>query len=572
MRALARSLRWIAGLAVLPLAFGCAGPEREPHDAAIVLPESLREWPVSVDRPRFSPADDRIAFASGDEGSMDLHVADLASGEVTRLLDTSHDDRRPTWSPDGRRLAFQSDRGGSFGLWVVELEDLSVRRLTSGDWVQAAPHWSPRGDWITYVSNEHGSWDVWVIRPDGSDAHAVTEHPGNEYHPKFSSDGTEIVFYPTWSNWTDIYVVTLETGEVREVLAGEHEDYRPAFDPSGRRIVFASDREDSSGLWIVDASGGEPVRLVASAAGLDYPDWSRDGSTILYLEDAHFSAIREARIGDGSTTSLIGERDPAMDRRPAVSRDGEWLAYETDRLGNEGNVVLREIETGVERRISAGRINDGHPRFSPDGSELVFVRSGGDQASGEAIVVSVSGGEAEAWTDMGNVNFPSFCGADRIVFAWAEVAYTTPLELWSMRRGEEPVRLGEDAVERSGVACDPDGRWLVASLHQPPGGDEATPRLARIDLGSGTVTVLTEDTIAHRQPRLSPDGRSVAYVRGSEFSGELFVVPVEGGEPRSVLGADHPVGAADWLDDERLAYSAVNKKASARIVRVPDET
>lgn len=537
------------------------------------LPPSLSRWPASIERPRFSPDGRRIAFSSMVDGVSDLYVVDSATDDVKRLTNTPHQDRRPAWSPDGSRIVFQSDREGGQSLWTLDLSDLSVRRLTTDAQTASAPDWSPRGDWITYVSDASGSWDLWRVRSDGTEAQPVTSHPGNEYHPRFSPDGSEIVFYPTWSGWTDIYVVDVETAELREILSSEHEDYRPAYDPTGSRIVFASDREQSSGLWVVNSSGGDPVRLHASSGGLDYPDWSPDGRWVLHLEEMHSSQLLSVGIEGGESTPVTDAVSPAMDRHPAVSPDGAWLAYESDRLGNEGNVVLRRFATRDERRLSRGRVNDGAPRFSPDSSRIVYTSGGGDQASSEAVVASVASVDGEAgvaWTDVGNVGFPAFCGLDRVVYTWAAVAYTAPHELWSVREGDEPARLGAHTVERTGASCDDDGRWLIASLYQPPGDVDTRPRLVRIDIASGSTSVLTEDTVPHLQPRLSPDGELIAYIRGGAESGQLFVVPSEGGEPRAVLEPSLAIGSAVWVGNERLIYSLVTRKDFARTVRVPD--
>jgi dipeptidyl aminopeptidase/acylaminoacyl peptidase len=65
------------------------------------------------------------------------------------------------------------------------------------------------------------------------------------------------------------------------------------------------------------------------------------------------------------------------------------------------------------------------------------------------------------------------------------------------------------------------------------------------------------------EPRLSPDGRLVAYVDGEH----LYVVPVAGGPPRKLCEGTNPV----WIDDERLV-AQVERDDTTRlaVLRVED--
>ncbi|MDQ2983654.1 MAG: S9 family peptidase [Actinomycetota bacterium] len=64
-----------------------------------------------------------------------------------------------------------------------------------------------------------------------------------------------------------------------------------------------------------------------------------------------------------------------------------------------------------------------------------------------------------------------------------------------------------------------------------------------------------EDT----EPRLSPDGATLAYADG----GAIWLVPVEGGPPKRLLEAGSPV----WLDDERLVVT-VEREDTTRLAVV----
>ncbi len=62
-----------------------------------------------------------------------------------------------------------------------------------------------------------------------------------------------------------------------------------------------------------------------------------------------------------------------LHRRPAVSPDGRWLAWQSDD-SEEGtdDVFLAKIDGSEPRRLTRSEANDGHPWFSRDGRWIVF--------------------------------------------------------------------------------------------------------------------------------------------------------------------------------------------------------
>jgi dipeptidyl aminopeptidase/acylaminoacyl peptidase len=71
------------------------------------------------------------------------------------------------------------------------------------------------------------------------------------------------------------------------------------------------------------------------------------------------------------------------------------------------------------------------------------------------------------------------------------------------------------------------------------------------DLETGQERALTTTpSTGINQPRISPDGASVAYAPVTKGARRLYVVPFEGGTPREVAEG----GAIDWTPDGRLIH------------------
>src|SRR2546425_3784574 len=94
----------------------------------------------------------------------------------------------------------------------------------------------------------------------------------------------------------------------------------------------------------------------------------------------------------------------------------------------------------------------------------------------------------------------------------------------------------------------PDGKWVASTVTEHSLKDNrGITRIWLADVASGSARQLTAGPGSDRQPRWSPDGRSLAFVSTRENGAQLWVLPVAGGEARRVTTlADGAVGPG-WL-------------------------
>ena len=97
---------------------------------------------------------------------------------------------------------------------------------------------------------------------------------------------------------------------------------------------------------------------------------------------------------DIGVLSMDGERtwEPlisteANEQAPALSPDGQWIAYTSDETGQRLVYVERFPQRGGKETIS--RVSSAHPTWSPDGRELFYITDGGDRL----MVVPVESGQ-----------------------------------------------------------------------------------------------------------------------------------------------------------------------------------
>jgi Tol biopolymer transport system component/DNA-binding winged helix-turn-helix (wHTH) protein len=111
----------------------------------------------------------------------------------------------------------------------------------------------------------------------------LTFDAGLQTEPSFSPpDGRFIAFASNKPGNFDIFVQPVAGGEAIQVTRHSAHDWQPDWSPDGSRIVFRSER-DRGGLFVVSAFGGKEEKITSFGYR---PRWSPDGSRILFSTTA----------------------------------------------------------------------------------------------------------------------------------------------------------------------------------------------------------------------------------------------------------------------------------------------
>ena len=251
---------------------------------------------------------------------------------------------------------------------------------------------------------------------------------------------------------------------------------------------------------------------------------------------------------------------------PEVSADGKWVAYgisTPDMEANRGvsNIWLVGISGGDAIQLTQSG-KDSAPSWSPDGKTLAFL-SGRDGTS-QVYVISMEGGEAKKLTTLST-------GAD--LFKWSpdgkSIAFTSGVyvdckdDACNKKRDEEKEKSKVKAHVAEHLLYRHWDHWSEGKRShlfiQPV---EATP--AAHDLTEAAdYDVPPDQRGGDTDLNFSPDSKEICYtavtdkMEATSTNGDLFLVPVTGGEPKRITtnqGFDgNPVYSPDG---KYIAYHA----------------
>lgn len=149
-----------------------------------------------------------------------------------------------------------------------------------------------------------------------------------------------------------------------------------ALSGDGKLVAYSSDRsvDGERDLYVKQVAGGQPIRLTSDGAGNTTPDFSPDGSRIVFRSNRDGGGIYEIPAFGGEVRLVA--RDGL---NPRFSPDGSQIAYWIGAWGvaaavpGSGAVWVVPAAGGAPRRVGLNFTAARAPIWSPDGKHLLCV-------------------------------------------------------------------------------------------------------------------------------------------------------------------------------------------------------
>jgi Tol biopolymer transport system component len=291
-----------------------------------------------------------------------------------------------------------------------------------------------------------------------------------------------------------------------------------------------------------DKLTGDAVPLVTNVAGGSggYAAFSTSTTGILaYANPVH--ALRELRWFSRGGTALDAVA-PAGDYTDfRLSSDETRLAYSrVDAVAQQPDVWVKDLRSGADRQITSDSLTQASALWSPAGDELIYRSNQGSLINQVYRVPATGVGRPEIL--LGGARLRELQQSTPIPTDWSQSGYLvyhapTPnhgFDLWALSLSERKVTsLRRTAYDEIHGSISRDSRWLAYAASDESGRYEVY--VQAFPEPKGVWTISTE---GGSQPRWSPNGRELLYLRGD---GTIMSVPIETAPTFAIKGHSVPL-------------------------------
>jgi Tol biopolymer transport system component/tRNA A-37 threonylcarbamoyl transferase component Bud32 len=391
-------------------------------------------------------------------------------------------------------------------------------------------------------------------------------------------------------------------GQATQVTWEPGLEIAPAISPDGKQVAYASGDGTRSRVFVTPVAGGRAVPLTDDSMAVEtHPQWSRDGSRILFLKNGQvFSApagggpARQevpGRGGDVETATWSPDeqqiayaiddtlfiRDAAGTSRLitmlfqpslctwgpstliACTSGNRWYLKAGMAFGNLAPswIVVIDPATGQVTAVTDSNASSVAPRWVDEGRTLLYASNRLGPPDIYAVPITSRGSSAgvpqRLTVGLGVNSFSLSADGSRLAYA----VMITSSSIWSRPwvgdgpdRAARPTQLtfGQQTIERCTVS--EDGAWLYYDSDA-----SGNPDLYRLPLPRGRPERLTSERTAEFAPDLSPDGRILAFHSWRTGSRDIFLMPLDGGPIEQVTDSPEQEQHPQWSPDgRRLAF------------------
>jgi serine/threonine-protein kinase len=433
----------------------------------------------------------------------------------------------PTFSPDGQSVAYFS------------LADQAIKRvgLNGGAPVTVCLATSPQGmswdgDQIMFGQGARG---IMRVSASGGQPEQLVAFKGGEsaYGPHLLPDG-DVLFtlasdVGTLDRWDKarIVVQSLKTSERRTLVEGGSD---ARYVPTGH-LVYAADgvllavpfdlkRMAISGATVPVVDG---VRRGSFGTGATHFAFSATGS-LAYVPGPASAAATHLTLGvfdrKGGVEPLT--LPPGPYELPRLSPDRKRVAFGSDD-GKEAMIWIYELSRGqAMRRLTFGGKNR-HPIWSADGQRVAFQSDReGDQAIFSQRADGTGPAERLTKPDPGTAHVPQSWSPDGNQFLFSTTkGQSTSLRIFSLNSRTEKAFGSVQSSTTIGAVFSPDGRWIAYSARD-------TGRFANILFvqpfpATGAKYQISKSSEDGHHPVWTADGTELLFIPGP---GQFAVVRI----------------------------------------------
>ena len=516
-----------------------------------------------------------VAFLSDRDGQMDVWITQVGSGEFHNLTRGSAKDlvnpsvRVLGFSPDSSLVTYWTRRqdgsaGGVIGVWAVPALGGQPRSYLEG---VAEYDWSPDGSRLAY--HTPGPGDPLFVADGGvrSGTRPIFTAPAgiHSHFPLWSRDAAFLYFvHGSPPDKLDIWRIPVTGGTPERITRHDGRVTYPVL-VNRRTLLYLASDPDGSGPWLysVDVERRIPHRLTSGLDRYTSLAASADGRRLVATLASPKRTLWRIRISDS----------PAEAAAPISLTTGtgfsprlgpNYLLYVSENGTGESiwkfaDGTSTELWNGQESRIIGG------PAISPDGNSIAF--SVGERGQTHLYVMRADGTNARVVADSLNLQGDPAWMPDGQSITSAVVDHGTPHLFRIPIDGRSPTLfVPEYSID---PVWDPDGSFAIYS-----GPDIGTTFSVKAVTAQAAPHPLPSLTLTRGARHLAflPDGRSLVLLRGEIQHKNLWLIDLKSGAERQLTNLPPNFDIRDFdisRDGSEVVLERVQERSDVVLLDLP---
>ena len=306
---------------------------------------------------------------------------------------------------------------------------------------------------------------------------------------------------------------------VKQLTRGTESVGGASWSADSKQIAFTRNIKGKSQIFIMPLDGGEAVQLTDLKYGANNPQYSPDGSKILFSVNVTFSELLKDSV---------------------LNPSKKLPSWSVEKAGFKSNDFLK-----TDKKVKA----------NPDGSlEEIRAYLDKDVDDKKAKVFSRLNFQGEAVTE-------------------PEIRFNL-LFVIDAKEGAKPQQISRGFWSFNGATWSADSKKIYAicgrdSLQHPD--REQNTTIVRMNMdGTGLQTLIAEKGISYSNPTLSPDGKLMIFTMSKiEWLGfnQTLIANADGTNVTPIV-FDRAINNFEWTDDSKFVYFAANSNGGIPLYRL----